>query len=278
MNGKFWRVAVALLPICLISAQQSDQQVPRQANRESFRQPSPEVMRQLAEQRQRRRARATSINDLAGHIQSLQDARQLVDLVAGEFSNELPPGWTTRSLREQIARAEYESAAEGALIPEQRVADAWNDYLEKIGAPQEDYVTMEEIHVVRDTYYVNSQLFWARGVQDIWTVPNIYAVGPDGKVANGCRALETLSILWELGNQPELLKNTRELIKKGQRWSGIVKNPSRPPKPGTVRGYLTAGMASPNPVQQAAYRYMDEHGARALDRAVEGLLKELFAD
>lgn len=278
MNGRLWRFAAALLPICFLSAQQPEPQGHPPPNVKGFHQPSPEAMRRIAEQWQRMRAHANAINDLAGHIETQDDARKLVDLVAGEFSKELPPRWATHSMRERIARAEYESAAEGALIPEQRIADAWNDYLEKIGGPQEDLVNAEEIHVLRDTYYVNSQLFWARGSQDIWTVPNIYAVGPDGKVANGCRALEALNILWQLGNQPQLLTGTRDLIKSGKRWSDMVKNPSKPPKPGTVKGYVTIEQAPPNPVAEAAYRYVDEHGARALNRAIEGLLKDLFAD
>ena len=98
MNGKLWRLAVGLLPICFLSAQQPDtQEVPPQVNREGFRQPSPEAMRRIAEQRQTMRAHANAINDLAGHIQSLDDARKLVDLVAADFSHELPPKWATPS-------------------------------------------------------------------------------------------------------------------------------------------------------------------------------------
>lgn len=235
-------------------------------------------MRQIAERWQRMRAHATAINDLAGHILSLDDARKLVDLVAAEFSDELPPRWATRSIRNRIAHAEYESAYDpGSLIPEQRVADAWNDYLQKIGAPKESYVTAAEIHALRDSYYVSAQLSWARGIQDIWTVPNIYAVGADGKVANGCRALEVLNILWELANQPEALQSARNLIKKGQLFSDMFKNPSKPPAPGSVKGYVTAHVMPPDPVQQAALHYMHDHSVRALNSAIESLLQNLFA-
>jgi hypothetical protein len=278
MNGKLWRLATALLPICFLSAQQPNPQTPLPPNGENFRQPSPEVLRHVAELRQRMRANSIAINDLAGQIQSLDDARKLVDLVAEEFSDELPPKWATRSIRDRITRAEYESAAEpGALIPEQRVADAWNDYIEKIGAPQESYITAAEIHILRDSHYVTSQLSWARGNQTIWTIPNIYAIGPDGKVANGCRALEVLNILWQLANQPEVLEGARDLIKKGQMPSDMYKNPSKAPAPGTVNGYMIARIMPPNPIEQAAYRYMHEHGARALNRAVDALLTDLFA-
>jgi hypothetical protein len=237
-------------------------------------------MRQIAEKWQLMRAHAVAINDLSGHIQSLDDARKLVDLVAAEFSKELPPKWATRSIRNRIARAEYEAAYDpGSLIPEQHVADAWNDYLQKIGAPPESYVTAAEIHTLRDSYYVTSQLFWVRGNQDIWTLPNIYAIGTDGKVANGCRALEVLNILWQLANQPEVLPGTRELVKKGELLSDRIKDPSKPPAPGSEKPHVSAvsvHMMPPNPVQQAALQYMRAHGVRALNRAIEDLLKELF--
>jgi hypothetical protein len=37
-----------------------------------------------------------------------------------------------------------------------------------------------------------------------------------------------------------------------------------------------ARVAPPNPVQQAALHYMRDHGVRALNRAIESLLKNLF--
>jgi len=209
---------------------------------------------------------ANAINDLAGHIQSLDDARKLVDLVAAELSHELPPQWTTRSIRNRIARAEYESAYDpGALIPERHVADAWNDYLQRIGAPRQVYVTAAEIHTLRDISYVTSQHMWARGDQNIWMAPNIYAVGQNGKVADGCRALDALNILWRLANYPQTLEGTRDLIKNDQSVIGIE------------NGQLVIGRAMPpNLVQQAALQYTHRHGAHALDSAIEGLLKDLF--
>jgi hypothetical protein len=281
MNGKLWRSAVALLPICILSAQQPSPQTPLQANREGFPQLSPEALRRATEPWRVGRAHAIAINDLAGQIQSLGDAHRLVDLVAAEFSHELPPRWATRSIRNRIARAEYEAAYEpGSLIPEQHIADAWNDFLEKIGAPQESYVTATEIHALRDSYYVTSQLSWTRGNQNIWTVPNIYAVGQDGKVANGCRALEVLNVLWELGNQPGALSSAREMTRKGELMSDMYKNPSKPPAPGSEKASFAAGrivQMPPNLVQEAALRYMHNHGVRGLNSAIEGLLQNLFA-
>jgi hypothetical protein len=277
MNGKLLRFAVALLPICLLSAQPA-LQTPPEANHEGFRQPSPEAMRQITERWQNMRAHANAINDLAGGIQSLDDAHKLVDLIASEFSKELPPRWATRSIRNRIARAEYEAAYDpGALIPEEHIAAVWNDYLQKIGAPQESFVTAAEIHTLRDSDFVTAQLSWARGNQNIWTVPNIYAVGADGKVANGCRALEVLDILWQLGNHPEALESTRALIKKGELWSDMVKNPTKPPAPGSGKFYVSAQTIPANPVEQAAFHYMRDHGMRALNSAIEGVIHDLFA-
>ena len=48
---------------------------------------------------------------------------------------------------------------------------------------------------------------------------------------------------------------------------------------GAEKGYVTARVVQmpPNPVRDAALRYMHDHGERALNSAIEGLLKDLFA-
>jgi hypothetical protein len=293
MNRKLWRFAAALLPVCFLSAQQPAQdppqdphqapqqspQTPPQATREGFRQPSPEFMRKITEQRKSMIAHATAINDLAGHIQSLDDARKLVDLVAAEFSKELPPKWVTHSLRERIARAEYESAADpGALIPEQHVADAWNDFAEKIGAPQETLLNAAEIHYLRDAQYFSASTIWIRYEKDIWTIPGVFALGPDGKVANGSRALEAIRLLWLLGNETEDFSGIHAAAQKGILVSDRFRQPEKPPAPGQAQSsFSVARMEGPNPVQQAALHYRRDHGVFALDRAIVSLLKNLLA-
>jgi hypothetical protein len=278
MNRKLWRFAAALLPVCFLSAQQPPQDTP-QATHKGFQQPSPEFIRQITEQRKRMIAHATAINDLAGRIQSLDDARKLVDLVAAEFSKELPPKWVTHSLRERIARAEYESAADpGALIPEEHVADAWNDFAEKIGAPQETLVNAAEIHYLRDAQYVSASLVWVRYEQDIWTIPGVFALGPDGKVASGSRALEAIRLLWLLGNNMDDFSGVHAAAQKGVLLSDRLRQPQKPPAPGQEqRSYATFHLAPPKPVEQAAARYRRDHGVFALDRAIVSLLKNLLA-
>jgi hypothetical protein len=277
MNGKFWRFAVALLPICFLSAQQPTQQSPQQASRPAFRQPSPEALRHFAEVRQRMRDHAIAIHDLAGHIQSLDDARKLVDLVADEFSDELPTKWATHSIRERIAQAEYESATDSrSLISERHIADAWNDFVKKIDAPQETMLTTAEVHYLLDAQYVSARVAWVGYEKDIWTIPDVFALGPDGKVAHGARALEAIRLFWLLGNSTDDFQGIHAEAQKGVLLSDRIPHPEQPSAPGKAQGGAVVFRNVSFPVQQAAYRYVHDHGDRALNRALEDLLKDLL--
>jgi hypothetical protein len=276
MNTKLWCFAPALLPFCRLSAQQPSPQAPPSANRPAFHQPSPEVMRKIAEERRIMREHATAINDVAGRIHSLDDARQLVDLVAAEFSNELPPMWATQSIRSRIALAEFNSAvAPGSLIREQLIADVWNDFVKKIGAPQETMLTAADVHYLRDAQYVSARFFWARE-QDVWTIPGIFAVGPDGKIAQGSRALEAIRLLWLLGNNEDDFPGLHAASQKGVLFSDLIKQEAKSGSGQAQSGFVVARITS-YPVQQAAFRYQRDHGARALNRAIEDLLKSLIS-
>lgn len=218
------------------------------------------------------RQAAIRLNELAGHIHSLADARKFVDSIAAIFAHELPPEWATRSLRERIARAEYESATDPSkLVSEQRVADAWDNYVQQIGAPETLLVNEAEIHNLRDARYASSRFLWTRVDQSIWTMPNLYAVGPDGKVAHGCRAVEALQMIWELANHPETISGARERVQEG-----IVFSDSLNHAPGKTKSSITAGVAPGNPVKAAERRYADEYGAVALTLAVQQLISNLL--
>jgi hypothetical protein len=132
-----------------------------------------------------------------------------------------------------------------------------------------------EIHYLRDGQYVSARLGWSRGEQQLWTIPGIFAVGQDGKVANGSRALEAIRLLYNLGNLTDDFAGIHEQVQKGVLLSDLFPHPEKPWKP--TGGYATVRTVS-FPVQQAAFRYMHDHGARALDQAIEGLLKDLLAD
>src|SRR5207237_7182673 len=69
------------------------------------------------------------------------DANTLVDKIAETFADILPPAWITRGIRQRIARVEYEAVSDQSrLIPEQRIADIWNEYVREIGASDEALV------------------------------------------------------------------------------------------------------------------------------------------
>ena len=103
----------------------------------SSNQLSPELRARIARDRQL----AIEINDLAGRIRSEADADTLVHKIAETFADILPPACITRGIRQRIARAEYEAVSDQSrLIPEQRIADIWNEYVREIGASDEALV------------------------------------------------------------------------------------------------------------------------------------------
>jgi hypothetical protein len=224
------------------------------------------------------RQQAIAINDLAGNIQSLDDSRKLVDRIAAEFSDELPPKWVTRKTRTRIAQAEYESATNPAmLIPEQRVADAWNRFVREIEAGDDMLVTAAEIHYLRDASYVSGRMFWMQdNNRSIWTMPNIYAVEQNGKVADGCRALEALRLMHDLAYFPEDIPGAREMARKGVLFSDKMKQANKTPHRSEAR--LIVSAAPKNPLLEAGERYVNERGQSALRRAIENLVDDMFPE
>lgn len=239
------------------------------------RKPSAEELAKAIAAQQKERESSIQINELAGNIHSLNDSRAYVNTVAKEFADELPPTWTTAGLRERIAEAEYKTATNPAnLIPEQRVADAWNRFVNEIGAPSEALVTVAEVHNLRDADYASARLMWARGIRDIWTVPNIYALGSDSKVANGCRAIEALRIEWEMANEYQNLLAARERVRKGILFSDLLGKPAKKP----ARGYVSAGVtfSRSEPIQAAADRYIRERGISDFSLLVDEMIGNLL--
>ena len=220
--------------------------------------------------------RSIQINELAGHVRSLEDARRMVDLTAEIFADDLPPSWATRSIRERIAKAEYESASDHAkLIPEQRVADAWNRYMTTIGAAPDAIVTAAEIHNLRDGSYSVSRVLWNRGSRTIWTAPNLYAIDREGKVADGCTAFEALRVLYDLTREFRNLQSARERVRKGV----LISDTRKPAPDGAAQKPTVARLESYvayNPAEDAGNRYAREHGMGGLNEAIEQLLDDLF--
>jgi hypothetical protein len=162
------------------------------------------------------RQAAIHINKLAGAIHSETDARNFVDAIVGQFSESQLQFWMTGAIRHRVAHAEYKTVSDQAdLIPEERIAAVWNEYVREIDAPAEALVTVAEVHNLRDATYTMSKVMWKKDLHNLWTMPGIYAVGADGKIANGCRAIEGVNILYSMFRFFENVRSARQRVAKG---------------------------------------------------------------
>jgi hypothetical protein len=286
-------IVIPLVAVLLLGApQQADpsQPGPRQLQAgPSQSQWTPEQREQIRQKQEQfrlqhepTRQRAIHINDLAGNIRSEADARAYVDAVAGELTGHRPMSWTTRSIRHRVAHAEYQSATDSShQIPEQRIVDVWNEYVREIDAPAETLVTVAELHNLRDAMYTSaSKLAWKPEFgQSIWTMPNIYALGADGEVASGCRALEALKVIHDMHDLFANVRSARERVQKGVLVSDLIKKREENPAP-VGKAVLTVGGLHAtigfNSVEPFAYRYQQEHGERAYQQLLHRLFAELF--
>lgn len=106
-------------------------------------------------------------------------------------------------------------------------------------------------------------------------MPTIYAVGTDGKVADGCRAIEAIRVIYDLYRFPNL-RSARDRVKGGVLVSEQVKNHVADSTSHPKRGVLLTAHAEENPVQSAERRYLQEHGSLAYDQLLKRLFDELF--
>lgn len=226
---------------------------------------------------ERHRQAAIRINELAGRVQSEADASALVSEIAGLFAKKLPPAWASSSIRQRVAHAEYETVRNPAtLIPEQRVVEVWNQYAREIGAPDEAIVSVAEIHNMRDGSFTVAQLMWARGNQTIWTTPNLFALGSDGKVADGCRAIEAVRVIHDLEDLFQNLRGARDRLQRGIVPSEEIKKRAGEPRPQTHGWVRLEAHADTNPIRPTEQRYVQEHGSAAYTRLLVRLFDELF--
>lgn len=238
---------------------------------------SPTDMQQRAHQAaERHRQAAIRINDLAAQVQSEADAEAMVHEIAALFSKEMPPAWLASGINQRVAKAEYQSARDPAnRIPEQRIVEVWNQYVREIGAPEETFVTTDEIHNMRDAERTIAVHLWARGHQTIWMMPNIYAAGANDKVADGCRAIEAIRVIYDLDRFPQNLRSARDRVRRGVLVSEQVNRPVIDSTPKRRAGVVSAHLDD-NPVRSAESRYFQEHGSLAYDQLLKRLFDELF--
>ncbi|HTC50250.1 MAG TPA: hypothetical protein VK722_23215 [Candidatus Aquilonibacter sp.] len=226
---------------------------------------------------ERHRQTAIRVNGLAGKIHSQADADTIISEIAELFAKELPPIWATSNVRQRVAHAEFEAVNSPArLIPEQRIADVWNQYVREIGAPDEAIVSAAEIHNMRDGSFTTAQFLWAHGHQTIWTMPNVYALGPDDKVADGCRALDAIRVIHDLDGFFQNLRAARERVRKGIVPSDQVKKQVGEPKSLPRAAARLEVHPDPNPMRAAELRYVEEHGSVVYGLLLVRLFDELF--
>jgi hypothetical protein len=235
------------------------------------------MKQQAHDEYERHKQSAIRINELAGRIQSEADASAVVSEIAGLFAKELPPAWASGGIRQRVAHAEYEAARNPAnLIPEQRIVDVWNQYMREIGAPDEAIVSVAEIHNMRDGSFTVAQLMWARGNQTIWTMPNVFALGGDGKVSDGCRALEVIRVIHDLEDSFQNLRGARDRLRSGIVLSDEIKKRIGEPNPQPHGAVGLEAHADTNPIRPAEQRYVQEHGSMAYNQLLARLFEELF--
>jgi hypothetical protein len=235
-----------------------------------------EASRKSAEHREQ----SIQLNELAAHIDSEADSKRLVDQLAALFKDELPPAWATDSVRQRLAWAEYKSATDiSSLIPEERIAEVWNRYVREIGAPDEAIVTVAEIHNLRDAQHATSQMFWERDInRSVWTMPNIVAVGSNGKVANGCRALEATRLIFSMDMLFENVLSARKRVQDGIVVSDeIARRANSSPQSERVAATLRVA-TNTNPLRPAEQRYIRERGPDSFNLLLASLFAKLFPD
>ena len=129
---------------------------------------------------------------------------------------------------------------------------------------------------MRDALSTVAQLMWARENQTIWTMPNVYALGPDGKVTDGCRALEAIRLIHDLDGLFQNLRGARDRLQKGIVPSEEVKKKAGDPSPQPHSTARFEAHVDTNPIRPAEQRYVQEHGSAAYAQLLVRLFDELF--
>jgi hypothetical protein len=191
----------------------------------------------------------------------------------------MPSAWTRSSLRNRVAQVEYSAVSDPQeTIPEPRLADAWNAYVDTLQASEDQKVTPADLHNLRDSFLTSARLSWTSGSRNIWAVPSIYATLPDGGLAPGCRAVESIRVLWDLANMPDNLKAARDRVSKGLLASDLYYKPPQSPGLAATRvALVTSGIRSPYPIELAQRNYIQLNGSRAFSHAVMAMLMKTLS-
>jgi hypothetical protein len=222
----------------------------------------------------------TRINEVAGSIHSEADARKYLDLLWNYFSDGAPK-WFVPSILERVARDEYEAVVHGRYISEERIAQSFNNFVQQIGAPDWARVTPEELRTIRDGEFKSAKAVWGDSCANIWMMPNAYHVDASGKLAPGCRAVESLKLLYTVNDLFTNVIYARERPRQGSTPSNIgeIVHQSSGPSAAQIRenrGLLTRGQQREQELRQIELNYVNQHGTRAYEKIVREMIEEVL--
>jgi hypothetical protein len=268
----FFAAAIAAIALVFVPRTRSAGQVPDDVLQEAKR--KSEEYRQQAER----------IDVLAGAIHSEEDARAFVDEMGKAFAEELPYDLTA-PLRARVAKAEYAAVTDGSkLIPEQRVVEAWNRWVTDINAPAEARMTVAEFHLLRENRRLSSTDTWSHEYRSLWNLSNIYALKPNGRVADSCRPVEALLLLHQIDSMFQNVIYARDFIASGKTIDAVLQKRAEAQKSGarpTARIVFTS-FSQQNPVisqlRRAEEDYFEKHGYIGTSDRVLQLVSEILRD
>jgi hypothetical protein len=140
-------------------------------------------------------------------------------------------------------------------------------------------ITVAELHNLRDATYTISKSMWKKHTfpQSLWTMPGVYAVGAQGKVATGCRAVEALKLLHDMFYTFQNVRSARERVQKGVLASDSIKlrQQEATPRPPIVRAQ-TGVVQNGIPVWIAARHYLELTVSAITSVCSKGSLRSCF--
>lgn len=232
-----------------------------------------QLTRDAQRESQKYAEQATRINQLAASIHTEQDAEKYVAAIRDLFGDELPR-WSTGDVVRRVAKAEYAATARHELLPDDKIAAAFNELAREIAAPDWAQVTGPEIYALRDAHYSIAKISSARENLNIWTMPNMYAVESDGKISSGARPVEALYVLYTLNEMFDNMVYPRELMRQGKLASQLIgeKRQAAQSSSRELRTATTSLSSYRDKLRECQYAYIQKHGRRAYEKK----LKEMF--
>ena len=268
----FFAAALAAIALVLVPRTRSAGQIPD------------DVLQQAKRKAEEYRQQAERIDTLAGAIHSEEDARVFVDEIGKAFAEELPYELTA-PLRARVAKAEYAAVTdESKLVPEERVVEAWNRWVTDINAPAEARMSVAEFHLLRENRRLSSTDGSSQAYRSLWTLSNIFALKPNGHVADSCRPVEALLLLHQIDSLFQNVIWARDFIASGKSLEDQFKKYRDAQKSGArpQARIVVTSFKQQNPVIRqldgAEQAYFEKHGYIGTSNRVLQLVSEVLGE